>query len=441
MTTAQNEVSSILIEKVGEWLMRSALAGSDLETLVGGFCERLAAAGLPLARIHLSFSVLHPLYRAAGFTWYRGTGVKQESYRHAENQFSDVFTKSPYYYLLKNDIPYIHRRITPSAQLDFTILEDLRREGMTDYLAFVQLFDKGSSKAMMGSWSTDDKNGFSDSVISALLQVQNQLAVATRMAVLSKLADNLLSTYLGEVAGRRVLSGQIKRGDGETIRAAVVMADMRNSTEMVEKEGRRVFIRTLNQFFDAIAVPFHGNSGQILSFMGDGFLAVYPCERQREQSETACRAALAAANAATAAMAKLNQGRIASGLEPIGFGIGLHIGNVIFGNVGLKDRLTFSAFGLAVHQAQRLEALTRRYPAEIIASEEFVNYCGGQWTKLGTEVLRGIEDPVNVYAPPTENLVSRDMPLSIGEPDELSDAEHLVILHQGKPVTADEEHT
>jgi adenylate cyclase len=323
--------------------------------------------------------------------------------------------------------------------MDFAILDDLRRQGMTDYLAFVQLFEKGSSKAMMGSWSTDDESGFSDGVISSLLQVQNQLAVATRMAVLSKLADNLLSTYLGEDAGRRVLSGQIKRGDGETIRAAVVMADMRNSTEMVEREGRRVFIRTLNQFFDTIAVPFHGNSGQILSFMGDGFLAVYPCERQREQSETACRAALAAANTATTSMAQLNQVRTAAGLEQIGFGIGLHIGNVIFGNVGLRDRLTFSAFGLAVHQAQRLEALTRRYPAEIIASEEFVNYCGGQWAKLGTEVLRGIEYPVEIFAPSCENLVPAGIPLSVGEPDELSDAEHVVILHQGRPVTAAEE--
>ena len=164
MTTAKNEVSTVLVERVGDWLMETALAGGKLETLVGGFCERLASAGLPLARIHLSFSVLHPLYRAAGFTWRRGQGLKLESYRHAENQFNDVFLRSPYYYLLNNGLAHLRRRIIGAGKLDFTILEDLRSEGMTDYLAFVQIFEKGG-QAMMGSWSTDAESGFGDDVI------------------------------------------------------------------------------------------------------------------------------------------------------------------------------------------------------------------------------------------------------------------------------------
>ena len=115
------------------------------------------------------------------------------------------------------------------------------------------------------------------------------------MAVLNKLADNMLTTYLGGDAGKRVLNGQIKRGEGETIRAALVMADMRGSTRLAETAGREVYIETLNQFFDAIAAPFNRAGGQILSFLGDGFLAVYPCERHRAPSEIACRSALAAA--------------------------------------------------------------------------------------------------------------------------------------------------
>ena len=147
---------------------------------------------------------------------------------------------------------------------------------------------------MMGSWSTDSATGFSESMIGALLRLQNHLAVATKMAVLNKLADNMLTTYLGGDAGKRVLNGQIKRGEGETIRAALMMADMRGSTSLAEIAGREVYIDTLNQFFDAIAAPFNRAGGQILSFLGDGFLAVYPCERHRAPSEIACRAALAA---------------------------------------------------------------------------------------------------------------------------------------------------
>jgi hypothetical protein len=136
--------------------------------------------------------------------------------------------------------------------------------GMTDYLAFVQRFESASSQAMMGSWATDLEEGFSDSVISALMRIQNQLAVATRMAVLGKLADNMLSTYLGSDAGKRVLNGQIKRGDGETIRAALVMADMRDSTGLAEQHGRQVYIEMLNQFYDAIAVPEPRGASTIL---------------------------------------------------------------------------------------------------------------------------------------------------------------------------------
>lgn len=438
MNAAHVEVSTVLVDDVGDWLMRSALAGADLESLVRGFCERLAAAGLPLARIHLSFSVLHPLYRAAGFTWRRGEGMQAEAYPHARDGLSDLFKRSPYYYLLNNNLNILRRRIAGSGKSEFSIFDDLRETGITDYFAFVQRFESASSQAMMGSWSTDIEEGFSDSAISALLRIQNQLAVATRMAVLGKLADNMLSTYLGSDAGKRVLNGQIKRGDGETIRAALVMADMRNSTGLAEELGRQVYIEMLNQFYDAIAVPFNSGGGQILSFIGDGFLAVYPCERHQEPSRIACRAALAAANAATASMAELNRARLSVGSPQIGYGIGLHIGNVMFGNVGLADRLTFSVFGAAVNQAQRLESLTKKYPAEIIASEAFADYCGGEWTLFGTEKLRGIAQPVKVFAPPAANLAAATVPEPAGvRGDQLSGAEHLLMLHrEGKLAAA-----
>lgn len=432
MTAGRNDTSGVLIDYVADWLMQKALSGSDVEDIFSGFCERLAAAGLPLARVHLSFSMLHPLYRAASFTWRRGVGAKGEKHRHVQPNMTDLFLKSPYYYLLSNNLNHMRRRIDGDAPADFPILDDLRKESLTDYLAIVHRFDANSLQGMMGSWSTDRPEGFSEGAIAGLLKLQSQLAVTIKMSVLSRLADNVLTTYLGNEAGRRVLSGQIKRGDAETIRAALVMVDMRNSSNVADVHGRQVFIDTLNEFYDAIAAPFNRHGGQILSFMGDGFLAIYPCEeRSKQQSQLAARAALSAARAGLARMADLNHDRVAKGLWEIDFGVGLHVGNVIFGNVGLVDRLTFSTFGAAVNEVQRLESLTKSHPSKVIASDAFVGYCGGKWTLLGTEKLRGFEQAVKIFAPDTARAKGRGLELTQGQEEAgMSDAEHLMMLHR-----------
>ena len=430
MTNAVSpEISTILMDKVADWLTHSSLAGDDLETMVRGFCERLAAAGMPIARVHLTFSMLHPLYDALGFTWERGAGMRVEGFRQKAGQSSDRFTRSPYYHLLTNKLDHLRRRIDYSGPSEFPIFDDLKELGITDYMAFRHLFNAGKDQGMMGSWSTDAPTGFTEGMIAALLRVQNHLAVAAKMAVLNRLADNMLTTYLGNDAGKRVLSGNIRRGQGDTIRAALVMADMRGSTMLAEQEGREAYIDTLNQFFDAIAAPFNRRGGQILSFLGDGFIAVYPCDRHREPSEIACRAALGAAFKATARMSALNENRKRQGLSEIGYGIGLHVGNVMFGNVGLNDRLTFSAFGSAVNEVQRLQTLTKKYPQNVIASQDFATYCGGGWITLGREKLRGVKEKLTILHPDATDITEQDddglFEISY---DGVSDAEQLMLL-------------
>jgi adenylate cyclase len=431
MSTAHADVSTILLDKVADWLTHSSLASEDLETMVRGFCERLAAAGLPLARVHLTFSMLHPLYDALGFTWERGTGMHVEGFRKKSGETPDRFLRSPYYHLLSNNLDHLRRRIDPEGPSEFPIFDDLKLLGVTDYLAFTHSFGGDNNQGMLGSWSTDNPGGFSESAIAALLRIQNHLAVAAKMAVLNKLADNMLTTYLGGDAGKRVLSGQIRRGEGDTIRAALVMADMRGSTMLAEREGREVYIETLNRFFDAIAAPFNRRGGQIMSFLGDGFLAVYPCDRHREPSEIACRAALAAAFKASARMADLNEERKQKGLAEIGYGIGLHVGNVMFGNVGLTDRLTFSAFGSAVNEVQRLQVLTKKYPQRLIASKDFATYTGGGWVTLGKEKLTGVKQKLTVLHPDVADIDISDEDGFEVTYDGMSDAEQLMLLIRG----------
>jgi adenylate cyclase len=431
MKALQTDVSTILMDKVGDWLTKSALAGDDLKLMVRGFCERLAAAGLPLVRVHLSFSMLHPLYDALSFTWERGSGMEVEGFRKKGSLPSERFLKSPYYYLLSNNLDYLRRRIDHTQPSEFPIFDDLKLLGVTDYMAFVQSFGENSSQGMIGSWSTDNPTGFSEDMIAALLRLQSSLAVATKMAVLNKLADNMLTTYLGGDAGKRVLNGQIKRGEGDTIRAALVMADMRGSTKLAESSGREVYIDTLNQFFDAIAAPFNRAGGQILSFLGDGFLAVYPCERHRGPSEVACQAALNAAFKATARMTELNKHRRQRRLNEISYGIGLHVGNVMFGNVGLTDRLTFSAFGSAVNEVQRLQGLTKKYPQSLIASKDFAAYCGGGWMTLGKEKLAGVRQKLTILSPDTSDIGAFEEDGGLEATyDRMSDAEQVILLHR-----------
>jgi adenylate cyclase len=436
MSANQTDISTILLDKVADWVTEAALAGENLEIIVRGFCERIAAAGLPIARVNLSFSMLHPLYDALGFTWKRSSGMTVEGYRHNPGEKPERFLLSPYFYLLSNNLEHLRRRIDLDGPSEFPVLEELRLEGMTDYLAFLQSFGGQSTQGMMGSWATDSSEGFSDPMIAKLLRLQNHLAVAAKMAVLGKLADNMLTTYLGGNAGKRVLNGQIRRGDGETIRAALVMGDMRQSTMLAEKEGRQAYIDTLNHFFDAIAAPFNRGGGEILSFMGDGFLAVYPCGRHKDPSKVACQAALSAVSKAQARVAELNAIRQTDGLSAIRYGVGLHVGNVMFGNVGLKDRLTFSAFGSAVNEVQRLQSLTKKYDSEVIASQAFATYCDGDWTTLGEEKLRGVGQKVTVLVPKqTGQTAELDDAYDEITYDGLSEAEQVMLLHRDAKTT------
>jgi adenylate cyclase len=228
-----------------------------------------------------------------------------------------------------------------------------------------------------------------------------------------------------------VLNGQIRRGDGETIRAALVMGDMRQSTMYAEKEGRQGYIDTLNEFFDAIAAPFNRNGGEIMSFLGDGFLAVYPCGRHKDPSKVACRAALAAVYQAQTRVAELNAQRQAKKMSPVRYGIGLHVGNVMFGNVGLRDRLTFSAFGAAVNEVARLQSLTKKYSREVVASQAFAGYSGGEWVTLGEEKLRGVRQKLTVLHPkPSIAPLKEDNAFHDAAADGLSEAEQVILLHR-----------
>jgi adenylate cyclase len=421
------------VDRLANWLIAQALADAEIEAIIAGCCERFSAAGVPIYRAHLSLSVLHPLYSSVGYLWRRGEGLQVSGYRHLRDGVSqERYLRSPYFHLRQNELSYLRRRLDPFSNPEFPVLEELRDEGATDYLAYVINFEPSGQQGMMGSWATDRKGGFGVEDIEALLRIQERLAVACKVAIRNAVARRVLSTYLGRDAGGRVLSGQIRRGDGETVRAAIVWGDLRESTAMAERLGREAYTEMLNLFFDTVAGAIEDAGGEILSLVGDAFLAVFPSGRNRKESLAACRKALAGALEAPRRMAEINETRKARGEVALEFGLGLHVGNVMYGNVGLVDRLSFSAFGAAVNEAVRLQEVAKTHDTPIVASADFVDHAGGDWDPLGEIQLRGFEHRVPVYRPRSgagqdHAVVRRDRRVG------LSDAEAIVLLQRHGP--------
>lgn len=348
-----------------------------------------------------SCPILHPLYSALGITWRPTDGISIEGYAHfLGDEVPQAFRTSPYYQLKNQNIEFIRRRIEgPGVGDEFPILGEMSAQGNTDYLAFGLAFNTQGDKGVLGSWSTDRPGGFTDSEISALLNLNDPLAVACKMAVQREVANNVVTTYLGTDAGHRVLNGNIKRGDGETTRAAIIYGDLRGSTAMADQEGRQAYIDALKDFFDATGGAISAQGGEVLSFIGDAFLAVYPCGRNRKESVVATQAALASSEDAILRMNDINQDRVSSNLAALRYGMSLHIGNVMFGNVGMPDRLAYSVFGSTVNEAARLEGLTSKYDKRVLGSSNFKDYAGGEWQELGCEELKGVAQPMSVFTP------------------------------------------
>jgi len=392
-------LASPLVDHVANWLMKQALAEADLETLAIGCCERLFATGIPLVRGYFAFPVLHPLHRAIGITWSRGHGSTSIGYAHVPGGESDPFERSPHFYMLQRELDVMRIRLCDdNKQPNFPILDDLRAEGVTDYAAFaIGVKSAEYVGGMIGSWATDRRDGFTDAELSALLRIQERLAVACKLALNRQLMQNIANTYLGPSAGRRVLDGQIKRGDAEAIEAAIWYSDLRGSTHMADILPPQSYIDTLNTYFDATGGAVHDAGGEILSFIGDGLLAIFPIEDAVDRTEAARRAA-GAARDALARMEEVNTTRLAGGEEALHFGIALHMGQVTYGNVGVPDRLTFSAFGAAVNEVVRLEELTKSVDEWIVASESLAALLPDTGRVLGTFALRGVERHVAVHA-------------------------------------------
>ena len=395
-----------LMAEVQGWLIEQSLFDADIVQLFGSLCERLGASGLPIARAALSWPTLHPLFQAEQIYWRDGQGAELFQYPHRDGPSAE-FEQSPFAFLLRRRLPHLRRRLSgPEALTDFPVLQDLQADGFTDYLmtsaefsiAEVQRGERGLT-GIMSSWATQRAGGFSTADLEALFRVQKVFAVACHASIQKRVMVNLAKAYLGETAAGRVLSGEVRRGDGARIKAVLWYSDLRRSTALSNRMPPEAYLSLLRDYYDCTAEAVIAEGGEVLQFIGDAVLGIFPV-RDDCGLDGAVLAATRAADAALGRRAKRIAEAEDAGAAPpaLAFSVTMAVGEVMFGNIGVPSRLTFSAIGSAVNLVARLDEMTKTLGRRVLTTAEVASVEPGRWMSLGPQALRDFEEPVELFA-------------------------------------------
>jgi len=402
-----------ILELTG-WVTEAGLAGASETELVDGFCRRLVEYGVPLTRVLVVIDTLHPVLEARTFHWHRTKNetkaIDHDRASARENQ--EKWLRSPFHHLFENGERSLRCRIMdgdcPVEQ--FPVLSEFRDEGITDYLAVNTLFGKsltiGLMDCLFSSWATDHPEGFTHWHIAMMERGLPVLALAIRDVSVGRIAETLVETYLGRDAGRRVLGGYIERGVAERMSAVMWFSDLQGFTRITDTVPPEQVIPLLNDYADAIVSSIHDHQGQVLKFMGDGIMAIF----SGAENCNLCIRALDAAEQAARRVADLNARRQAENLPWTRFYLGLHVGEVFYGNIGSEDRLDFTVIGPAVNEVSRIAAMCRSLDQEVLLSSAFAasaEACSSRLVSVGRFALRGVGQPQHLFTLEPEAQDSR----------------------------------
>jgi adenylate cyclase len=380
------------IADIVAWLIDGALSAPSPEAVITEMCERVVASGIPVWRAAMFVRTLHPQIMGRRIEWRAGIGstIGDGSYEVLD---SASYRDSPVARVYRDGQP-IRLRLDGPEQRDYPHVDELRAAGGTDFLAFPVRFSNG--EIHVGVWVTRDPDGFTDDQCAALRRLEAPLARITEIYALRRTAANLLDTYVGRDAGAHILAGQIRRGFSERIRAVIWISDMRGFTGFADGMPPSGLIELLNRYFDCQVESIEKHGGEVLKFMGDGLLAIFPLSGM-DDPHTLCNAAFAAATEVREAIAGLPDWPARPDPARPRYGLALHIGQLLYGNIGAANRLDFTCIGPAVNLAARLEALSGRLGRSTLFSKDFAGYCGAPLVSLGAFDLAGFHAPVPVY--------------------------------------------
>lgn len=402
----------VFLNGVRNWLLERALRNDPLEETVAQLGRRLIDGGLPVARISIGRVMLHPALGVATLEWEVGQDRAQWDITPSDALDGAAMRNTPFGRLRVDRGEHYYADLTDPAQVaEFPLFGRLADRSMTGYAAYGRLVDDENkvlpqlpelSEGCGASFSTSRFGGFSETERETLGELALALFVCVRIATEQTLVSRLMETYLGRLSGQKVLTGQSTRGDGQSIDCALFFSDLRGSLRLSSEQPPEAFLDTVNRYFDCVAGPVLAHGGEVLKFIGDGVLAIFPFDDAARPRENMCRAALSAAREAFQRADHLNARRAESGAPEIGFGIALHVGSVIYGNVGVTQRLDFTATGPAVGIASRCEAMTRELDHALIATEAFADACPEAAQPLGKVQLRGLDRDIGLFSYPCE---------------------------------------
>jgi adenylate cyclase len=373
-------------KSIVDWLTDGARSAQRPEAVLADLCERLVRGGIPLWRVAVFVRTLHPQIVGRRFIWQAGAGVTI-----TEGPFelleTDRFQSSPFLAVIKTGRTVRQRLTDANNQQQFSIYGELRSQGATDYLANPLIFTDGSVHVV--TWSTQQRGGFTDAQIAGIETIVTPLARVAEIRALQRTTANLLDAYVGHHAGERILAGQIRLGHSELLHSVIWLSDMRGFTALADQLPSQMLVDLLNRYFDCQVPAILQHGGEVLKFIGDGLLAIFPLAEGATNAPEVCDRALKAARQAQVNIESIEAPTSAGNASNVRFGLALHLGEVLYGNIGSGNRLDFTCIGPAVNLAARLEKLAASLGRTIILSAEFAKHSGVDLEPLGEFAVAG----------------------------------------------------
>ncbi len=389
------------ITQISNWITEQGLLRASLETLIEGFCERLLQLDFPIMRGYISAQTLHPTISTLACDWRPAVGVRTDVFVYRTGT-SDAYLKSPIKRIFDLGVDDLRVRLSPDHPSEFPVVEELRQEGATDYLAHLAKFGRDGNPdnktGLMSTWATSKPGGFSEANIALLRYLIPHLALAVQARLSQDISINLLDTYVGSAAGHRILDGEVRRGALDVISSVIFLADLRGFTAMSERMPREELVDMLNGYFDCLVAPIVNHGGNVLKFLGDGLLATFSLNGH--PADHLCEQALNAAVEVQKQVDDLRSERLAQGKPVMELDIALHLGDVYWGNVGSAERLDFTIVGPAVNEASRIETLCGQYDQNLLVSEAFARAAkcsANRLVSIGRFALRGVKSSQAIY--------------------------------------------
>ncbi|MEN3286306.1 MAG: adenylate cyclase [Bradyrhizobium sp.] len=392
--THADALAARLGDDVVHWLTNGTRDERFIDNIFLQMCERLQRAGIPVKRATMHVMIQHPQWLGAKIMW--ADGLREAEITRADHE---VRERSEY---IGSPVSEIHDGATELREnlerdaalgRQHAVYEEMRAMGLTDYVAWPLYHTLG--KRHVVTFATDRPGGFDDTHVEGLMRLLPVLALVSEIRIKNRLARTLLETYVGSHAGELILAGATRRGTGTTVRAAIMICDLRDFTRISDNWPRDDVIDLLNGYFDAMSEPIARRGGEILKFIGDGLLAIFPLSQPN-----ACANLLHAVTEARQAMMALNETNLEAGWAPLNYGIGVHVGDVMYGNIGSSSRLDFTVIGPAVNMASRLETLTKQVGKPVLLSHAFADLVKDEFEleRVGEFPVRGFNDPIELFA-------------------------------------------